>query len=352
MVISEGLNGQVGGVQRVSRQILEATMAHGVPAVIWSSNDETCHHLPPFLVMRGFERKYTRMFLSACFGRLPENVSSVSCWHLHLVPVAALLAMRLQVPLAIFLHGMEAWENLSFMERWGLSQARKIGANSHHTLKRFHQRHPAFQNRTSEILPLAISNEFLRLTETMPLPLRKNPYILTVCRQDEDYKGVDTLLKAFQRIHSTRPGLHLVCVGTGPALKKNLAMTAELGLENAVTFTGHVTDEELVKFYAQSELFVLLSEGEGFGIVFLEAMFHSKPVIATRVDASSEVVVDGKTGVLVPSRDSVAAAKAMENLLDNPELRRRYGEAGRARVQADFMPRHFQDRLKAFFDDF
>jgi glycosyltransferase involved in cell wall biosynthesis len=85
-----------------------------------------------------------------------------------------------------------------------------------------------------------------------------------------------------------------------------------------------------------SDVFVMSSLWEGFGLVFLEAMSAGVPVLATRVSGVPEVVVDGETGILVPPREERPLAEAMLRLARDPELRAALGRAGRARVRARF----------------
>jgi len=88
---------------------------------------------------------------------------------------------------------------------------------------------------------------------------------------------------------------------------------------------------------------------EGFGLALLEAMLASKPVVATNVSSIPEIVVDGETGVLVPPRDASALAAAIDRLVADPALRRRMGEAGRARVDAVFDIRHHVATMEDVF---
>jgi len=82
----------------------------------------------------------------------------------------------------------------------------------------------------------------------------------------------------------------------------------------------------------------------------LEAMAHGRAVVATPVGGTPEVVADGETGLLVPPRDPDALADALRRLLDDPDLRRRMGEAGRRRVAADFTAERMADRVLAVYE--
>jgi len=351
ILLSEGLDGQPGGIQRVSRQVATALVHSKDPAFIWSANDRLAQRLPSPLEGRGFGKNYPAMFFAACTTqKLPSKGCPVSCWHMGLLPVAAALAARLGSRADLFLHGIEAWGEISWMRSLAMRRIRRIGANSHFTLERFRQKHPQYALLPGVVLPLGLSPEFVQASENAKSKAGFS-YILTVTRQSEHYKGVTTLLDAFKKIREKHPALKLVFVGEGALLGEHRVRAAEMGLADAVVFAGNVTDRELAEWYAGCEFFVLLSKGEGFGIVFLEAMYHGKPVVATRADAAGEVIADGATGMLVTPQDREAAAEAILRLLAGKDEARAMGERGRRRVLAQFMPQHFEARLKKYWNE-
>jgi glycosyltransferase involved in cell wall biosynthesis len=107
----------------------------------------------------------------------------------------------------------------------------------------------------------------------------------------------------------------------------------ELGLAEAVLLPGRT---EIRDWLARADVFVHTSRWEGFGIVLLEAMLAGLPVVATRVSAVPEVVVDGETGALAEAGDVEGVARELGALLGDPELAQRLGEAGRARARTQF----------------
>jgi glycosyltransferase involved in cell wall biosynthesis len=152
------------------------------------------------------------------------------------------------------------------------------------------------------------------------------PRILTVAHL-YPRKGVDTLLRAFAAV----PGdAVLRIVGTGPEREHLERLAHILGLANRVHFLGHLAFAALVAEYRNATLFALTTEQEGFGIVFLEAMASSLPIVATRVAAVPEVVSDGVTALLANPGDESTLAQMLETLLADAALRKRLGDAGRA----------------------
>lgn len=113
-------------------------------------------------------------------------------------------------------------------------------------------------------------------------------------------------------------------------------LTRQLNLENVVEFTGFRSD--VPDLVAKFDVFVHASTApEPFGIVILEAMMESKPIVATRGGGVPEIVNDGETGILVPMDDPEALASAIASFLDSPETMQRMGEAGRQRVLDHFL---------------
>jgi glycosyltransferase involved in cell wall biosynthesis len=162
-----------------------------------------------------------------------------------------------------------------------------------------------------------------------PAPREEGPpRILTVAHL-YPRKGVDTLLRAFASV----PGeAHLRIVGTGPERERLKELSHTLGMADRVHFLGHLPFIALVAEYRNATLFALPTEQEGFGIVFLEAMASSLPILATRVAAVPEVVSEGVTALLANPGDEATLAQMLELLLDDAALRKRLGDAGRAHV--------------------
>lgn len=123
----------------------------------------------------------------------------------------------------------------------------------------------------------------------------------------------------------------------------------DLGVEGNVRMLGHRSDARMLLDAA--DVFVLPSRHEGMPLVRLEAMDAGLPLVATRVIGSEEVVVDGETGFLVPSRDARALAVAIGRLLEDPDLRRRFGEAGRRRFESFFTHERMTAATAAVYDE-
>ena len=162
------------------------------------------------------------------------------------------------------------------------------------------------------------------------------PLIAAVGRLTEQ-KGFRYLLEALAHVWAEVPQAHLVIAGEGP-LRAELAAQAA-GLGDAVHFLGWRTDAPTIM--ADCNVLAVPSLWEGFGLVTLEAMALSKPVVASRVSALPEIVLDGPqgTGLLVPPADPAALAAALITLLTDPAQARARGARGHARLEKEFTVR-------------
>ncbi len=144
-------------------------------------------------------------------------------------------------------------------------------------------------------------------------------------------KGLRYLVKAMAALNDFPITLDVVgSVEYEPGYFRYIrSLICENGLDDQVTFHGHIANREQVsQLYRKAALFVLPSLNESFGIVLMEAMSFGLPIITTTVGANSELVEQGVNGLLVPPRDPVALASAIVQMASSAELRRRLGQAG------------------------
>ncbi|MCX8086129.1 MAG: glycosyltransferase [Rhodocyclaceae bacterium] len=147
-------------------------------------------------------------------------------------------------------------------------------------------------------------------------------------------KSNDQLLRAAAKLRERAPDFHLLLVGDGPQRMALQELAKKLGLADRITFAGFQTAP--LPWLAAMDVMVLASAKEGLPRVILEAMLMGKPVVASDIVGSRELVKHGETGFLYPYGDEAALADCLERLLNDAGLRSRFGEAGRQRVLRDF----------------
>ncbi|GAB4458723.1 MAG: hypothetical protein Kow0070_12770 [Anaerolineales bacterium] len=164
----------------------------------------------------------------------------------------------------------------------------------------------------------------------------------------ERFKGQEVLIDAFPRIHSQFPDAQLVLAGKGDDLERLRMRARALPAEihRNIFMPGYVTDDTLDRLYRRCYLFAMPSIGEGFGLVYLEAMSRGKPCLGARANATPCVIQDRETGLLVEdARSTEQVADAILWLFDHPEEAERMGRAGYERVQSYYLFPHFKERL-------
>jgi len=149
------------------------------------------------------------------------------------------------------------------------------------------------------------------------------------------YKGHDDLLMACSMLRAEDSGWFLLIIGRDEGIGKRLVSLAqELGIGQRVVFIGE--SQEIMQFLRWVDIGVSSSHEEGFSNAILEYMFAGIPVVATDVGGNAEAVLSGVTGIVVPPRDPAAMAQAMQSLIDDPSLRRKFGTQGRERARSTF----------------
>lgn len=146
--------------------------------------------------------------------------------------------------------------------------------------------------------------------------------------------GIDTLIKAFSLILKQNPhiDIRLVIIGDGSQKSDLILLSKQLDCFDKIDFLGVIDNSLLPYYYSLFSVYVSLSNTESFGVVAVEAMACQCPVVVSDAEGFKEVVVSGETGYIVPKRNPQEAAKAIQTLINQPELRRKFGRAGRNHV--------------------
>jgi len=159
----------------------------------------------------------------------------------------------------------------------------------------------------------------------------------------EKRKGIDRLLHSIPRVIREAPCCRFVIVGDdigeapqGKSYRDYFESFASPAAHAATTFLGYVEESELSQLYADCDVFVAPSLSESFGLIYLEAMAHAKPVVAFHTGGVPEVVAHDETGILVELDNIRALAHALVRLIQDKELRQKMGRCGFERVRESF----------------
>ncbi|MCW6038633.1 glycosyltransferase [Spirulina subsalsa FACHB-351] len=210
------------------------------------------------------------------------------------------------VPYWIIVHGLEGW-NLEHPWRVkALQNADRVIAVSEYTRDRLLAEQPLTPQQIS-VLPNTFNPQQFQPAPKPEYLLKRyhlnpnQPILLTVTRlgKTATYKGYDQILKSLVTLRQTIPNLHYLLVGKGDDTPRIQALIKHLNLQDAVTLTGFIPDHELCDHYNLCDVFAMPSKGEGFGIVYLEALACGKPVLAGNQDGSIDPLLRGKIGCLI-----------------------------------------------------
>ncbi|MCC6919994.1 MAG: glycosyltransferase family 4 protein [Alphaproteobacteria bacterium] len=176
----------------------------------------------------------------------------------------------------------------------------------------------------------------INATDFRPEPSvpRLSNRIMAVASADVALKGLIYLIRAYAELVKTRPDLELLVVSKLREGNTSRELD-ELGLRDRVKFVSGLTIDEMRRYYAEATIAVSPSVYEGFGFPAGEAMACGVPVVSTDGGSLPEVV--GDAGIIVPTKDHMALARAIGDLLDNPDRRARLGAAGYRRIQDNFL---------------
>ncbi|MCL4448943.1 MAG: glycosyltransferase family 4 protein [Actinobacteria bacterium] len=261
-------------------------------------------------------------------------------------PVIATIHHPITVDRELELAGATSWKRRIAIKRWYgfLGMQMKVASRLERIITVSESsrndivNHMGIKRERISVVPVGVDASCFRpLTEIPKIPGR----IVTTASADVPMKGLCYLLEAVAEIKAYRQRsmqpTELVVVGKARERSRTAQTIARLGLGENVKFVSNLSDEDLVKLYAQTEVAVVPSLYEGFSLPAVEAMACGVPLVTTTGGAIPEVVGPyGETALSVPPRNSVALGKAIMEILDNPQLGKRLGSAGRFRVLNHF----------------
>ncbi len=226
------------------------------------------------------------------------------------------------IPLEIQVHGLEKLSGLrERLARYVLSHANKVRVVSHR-LQRLLTTY--YQLPTTKIYELSVGTQIeasqkYAKRKTVPYPFT----FLTVSRL-VPVKNIEMQIRALGELVKTIPHVRLRIVGEGPIEESLKLQVQSLKLQDKISFEGYQKD--LTKYYEEADAFMLTSDSEGWGRVLLEAAAYALPIIMTDVGLAQEVLLNNESAFVIKPGDTRELVLAMQELVDQPELRNRIGE--------------------------
>ena len=326
-----------GGIEKVSRLVgkalYELGLQYGGIAEVYSmygrSEYADNNRYFPQLMFRAFnDNKIWFVIKSILSGRRSQYLVMS---HINLLIVGYLVKLfRPSVKLVWIAHGIEVWRPLPAWKRYMLRRCDLILPVSHFTQQKmldlYHldeSKFSVFNNCLEPFLEKPLHKEKSETLLNRYGFTKENRIMLTVSRmaESEKYKGYDKVLQAMPALLDEHPGIRYLLVGKYDASEKKRLdeLIRILKLEPFVAFSGFVADEEMPAHFSLADLFIMPSEKEGFGIVFIEAMFYGLPVIAGNADGSVDALCKGELGILIDPQSIPEIRDAIRKVLENRE---------------------------------
>lgn len=330
-----------GGIEKVCKVVGKVLYEEQICGTIqlnvfsmYDKQSDSDHNLYfPGENFKGYAEYKLRFILSAI--REGKRSNKVILSHINLLPVGWVIKLiSPKTELILFAHGIEVWEPLSWLKTKMLKSCDRFFAVSKYTAKKIEKIH-SISSEHIEVLNNSL-DPLLEILQTEQIIFRSDLmrkkygyssddiiiFTLTRLNSTERYKGYDVVLESICNIVKKHPNVHYLIAGRYDVEeKKNLEKKAKsLGVENNFKLAGYIPDEELVGHFTMSDVYVMPSRKEGFGIVFVEAMYYGIPVIAGNQDGSVDALLNGKLGTLVNPTNPIEVENAIKMILFEKRL--------------------------------
>lgn len=183
--------------------------------------------------------------------------------------------------------------------------------------------------------------------------INHNKFVVGTLKTLEEKYGIEYLIEAFSIVKKNYQGkmkLRLLIAGEGTLKKKLISLVAMLGINDETEFCGYIPNSEVPQFLNKFSVYVAISNVESFGVAVVEASSCGIPVIVSDAGGLPEVVVNNVTGFIVPRRDPESTAKAIIKLIEDEELRKKMGDAGRNFVLKEYEWNENASRMEKLYE--
>ena len=316
-----------GGIEKFNKSFMKClSEENSISFKAISSHDPTCDERyikePAF---KGFSGSKVAFGIEAVSAA--SNYDKIILGHINLAPVGLMIKkLYPQKHLTLIAHGIEVWGKLTSIKKSFLSIVDEVITVSEFTKAKLISNHKINLKKV-KVLSNTIDPFFKSSSFSRPDYLLKRynlspdeQVLLTICRlsSEEKYKGYDKVIESLPNIITQLPELKYLIVGKYDTQEgwRVKDLIKKLNLQNNVILTDFIPDDELHDHYSLADLFVMPSKGEGFGIVYLEAMHCGIPVITGNCDGSKEIIDKIKIGKSVDPDNTHELSDAIIQMLN------------------------------------
>ena len=323
-----------GGIEKVCR--VAAKALHEIAseaktrAIVFSMYDKSSDVDGRYLsssAFKGFKGNRIQFVLGSVKEGRKADVVILS--HINLLMVGYLVKLfSPKTKLVLIAHGIEVWSKLNWRKRKMLQAVDQFLPVSRFTAQKLQTEQRIAPDKI-EVLNNCLDPFLEKKSETrkerdlkIKYGIKKGDFVLltlTRLKYSEQYKGYDKVVKAMASLKDSHPEIKYLIVGRYEAEEKarlDKIIKAQ-GLLDKVVYAGFIPEEDLSAHFSLADVYIMPSTGEGFGVVFIEALFYGKPVIAGNKDGSVDALGGGELGILVNPCEEVEIISAIEKLYNN-----------------------------------
>lgn len=325
-----------GGIEKVCRILGKALYEESVQnesmlricSMYDKSSDAAGNIYFPSEYFRGFKIRKLKFIINMVITGAAMDVVILS--HINLLMIGSLIKkISPSTKIILLAHGIEVWYPVNKRTRRMMQKCDSILAVSHYTRDTIINIHgiskekcKVLNNCLDPFLPLPSIHEKKEMLLHKYRFKSSDQILMTLTRlsSKERYKGYDQVLKAIPHLKEKFPCIKYLIAGSFDDEEKLYVDTlvSQLDISDSILMTGYLQDEDLESHFALSSLYVMPSRKEGFGIVFIEAMYYGLPVIAGNIDGSADALLNGELGQLVNPESEKEIADAIARVLENP----------------------------------
>ena len=278
---------------------------------------------------KGFSRSLAKFIPSTILAGLSKDV--IILGHINLAAIGWVIkTIAPSKKLMVICHGIEVWQPVTGIKKKMLQKADRVLAVSDYTKQQIVEKQGVSAEKVSVFhntidpffdYPKQFAKDKVLMSR---YGIADTDYVVyTLCRlsSKEQYKGYDAVIRAIEKLVAKYPQIKYLLAGKYDDVEKARLdkLIAENNLQSNVIFAGYIKDEEVTKHYQLADVFIMPSKGEGFGIVFIEAMACGRNVVAGNADGSKDALRNGELGVILDADNVDAIATAIAEKIDNKE---------------------------------
>jgi len=351
-----------GGIQRVSKHYVSALAAYALSNnqkyyVISLNDDSSIKYFEfdnKYYKLKCCNRNKFKFFLYACYFGFKSNLLLSN--HKNLAIICKLIQIiNPKMSYMIIAHGREIWDYPpTWISRISFNSAARILAVSNYTKRKVSELYSLSEDKI-EVIHNALDPELVNLNKAnyeFPFP-DNSKVLLTVSRlnKSEPGKGVDLVIRSLPNLIKKIENLIYVVIGSGDLIEELSLLAKELNIDKKVFFIEKVNDEILYSYYKRCDLFVMPSKQEGFGLVFIEAMYFKKPVIGCEIGGVTDIIDHGKNGYLIQDENIDQLSEYIIKLLIDKNNYNLLASNAEKTVHEKFMFNNFKKNIYNLFDN-